>query len=358
MKLTVRFAAVALVMSSLFLPPPSLAAKETAAHLVERALKVQADLGFEGLIRQDFAAAKRFSAEAVVEFDHARRYKVVGLQPERMRGVTLWVDLPRIGGYWPKDKLLVTGDARTAMVISPFVYQILNWKDLSANFEVRDMGVDIVALTPARKIGIYPKNRPVPYRHVWIDQVSGLVIKEERFLPGAAEPYFRSAFRRLRYPDKRGAAPVQALPAASFDMPEGARKLKIPGATGNKVSSFNSVAEAVAATKVKIREPGYVPPGFRVKSVWVAYLLGKPVTIITYLDGANILFVFDRPTIGGFIRVMGNWFSGGLIDKVFELRDYLPLYLYEREVKDRTYAVAGDLAPAELERIYQSLGIQ
>ena len=73
--------AFALLVSSFLLPPSSFAAKESAAQLMERALRVQADLGFDGVVRQDFATAKRFTAEAVVEFDHARRYKVGGLPP-------------------------------------------------------------------------------------------------------------------------------------------------------------------------------------------------------------------------------------------------------------------------------------
>ena len=332
-------------------------ARESATQLVERALKVQAGLGFSGQVRQDFATARAFSAEARVEFQDARHYKVVGLSPEHMRGVTLWLDMPKVGGYWPKDQLLVTGNAASAYVMSPFVYQILNWKDLNEGWEVRDMGaVDIVALTPARKIALYPRSRSVPFRYIWIDAQTGLVIKEERYLPGSTVPYFRSSFKRVHYPEPRKAE-LQVVPAA-FDIPEGARHLKMPGASGNRVASYATVREAVAATKVAIREPAYLPPGFKVKSVWVAYLLGRPISVITYLDGLNILFVGDRPTIGGLIRFMGNWFSSGLIDKVFELRDYLPLFLHEREVKDRTYSVAGDLPPAELERIYQSLGVK
>src|SRR5206468_10012031 len=105
-----------------------------AQQLMERALKVQAGLGFSGQVRQDFATGKTFSAEALVEFQDARHYKVVGLLPERIRGVTLWMDMPKVGGYWPKDELLVTGNASSAYVMSPFVYQILNWKELSENW--------------------------------------------------------------------------------------------------------------------------------------------------------------------------------------------------------------------------------
>lgn len=198
-------------------------------------------------------------------------------------------------------------------------------------------GRDVVAGRDADIVRVSPRGRSdAPSRRFWIDRETGLRLKTEDVGPRGrvlSSSYFLTVDLR---PD---------LTKADFerpDLPPGVRLVR-----DNK-RSFPSIQAAQRVVKFSLRQPEYLPPGFRLATVSVTEFKGHTVVVQRYTNGLNSLSVFqtdaDLPPFGLEGRKRRGPMPPGRGPRVLTWRD-----------RDRAFALIGSLPETEMRRIADSL---
>lgn len=218
-------------------------------------------------------------------------------------GAQRWRHSPRNAGWQPVPAI-ETGSAQR----------------LRRNYELRVTGGSVAAGRPCLVVLITPRHEGNPSKRMWVDQATGLVLRSELF-NWKQDGISSSAFREIEVdPDLSAEAerlrpPVDAPGFAAADPP------------GFKPSY-----------------PHHLPPGYILEGTTTIDLGRYRGAHIRYGDGLNSISLFQAPA-----RAFGA--SGPFASEGWHFTEVVTWSRGEM-----SYAVVGDIDPAQLRKIADSMG--
>lgn len=213
---------------------------------------------------------------------HGVRMEYFG--PPRFAG-ELVVDNGRV--YWhyvPMTNTLETGPSHLMRLRRrvPQVMQQIKRGELDVQYQ----GMDTVAGRACAVVQVKPTQAgAAPSRRFWIDMANGAQLRIEQYSP-SGQRVSLSFYTEVSY--------APALDKGSFRIPptpNGARVVALDPGT-----PLASVALAQAQVSFPIASPSYLPPGFRFQSASVSDYGGRKLVTLRYLNGLNVLSLFETPT--------------------------------------------------------------
>jgi len=211
-------------------------------------------------VRMEYVAPPRFAGELVV--DNGRVY---------------W-------HYVPVTNTLETGPSHL-MRLRRRVPQVMQ-QIKRGQLDVQYQGLDTVAGRACAVVQVRPMQAgAAPWRRFWIDTANGAQLRIEQYSP-SGQRVSASAYTDVSY--------APALDKDSFRIPptpKGARVVALDAGP-----PLPSVAQAQAQVGFPIASPMYLPPGFRFQSASVSDYGGRKLVTLRYLNGLNVLSLFETPT--------------------------------------------------------------
>jgi len=238
----------------------------------------------EAPLRTDYEAIQVLTApgpngpetvRAAVWHRRPHTHRTEFLAPPRLAGRLVVDDGTYTWQYEPSLHLLVQAPSLGRSDLT-LLGQVLD------SHTVRLLGTDVVAGRQAYLLSLLPHG-PGPTRRMWVDRVTGVVLKSE-----AADVergvYFTSTFTRVSF------LPV---PQELFRVPRprGVRVLKLTGETV-RVRTLSELSRQVGFPVVAPRE---LPPGFRFRSARAAAWGATRAAVLEFSDGFSGLSLFQMP---------------------------------------------------------------
>lgn len=201
---------------------------------------------------------------------------------EPLAGVTIWDDTDKSYRYDPNSKeLCITASAATAGA--------LQQADLDDNYRCTTAGIVQVARRPAIRLVLRPRQGSGPWRTCYLDQQHRLILATEDFEPSG------KLLRSVRFTSVRFLDQDEAPRDSDFVPPEGWIRDYGRARRGETASRF-SPSRLAHLVGFSIREPSFLPPGFRLTG-------GYPVPCgcpghhqaarLEYSDGLQTVSLFE-----------------------------------------------------------------
>jgi anti-sigma factor RsiW len=270
---------------------------------------------------------KPVQAEVLISRDGYFRIKYL-TQP--LAGVTIWENGERTYRYNPKLKRLTVSTRRRS--------EDQELQDLLENYHARVAGEEVVAGHPAAVVELRPKSNSDRWRRIWVDRETSVLLAVEH-RKGKEEVLRSTRFTEVRY------LPPSEQPAQSEFQPPAALMARYGTARPGDTSSRFSPAQLSRLIGFRVREPKWLPKGYRLKG---AYQIPCPcdqhdqAARLEYSDGLNLITLFEGSHPSN--APSKNCFAsdgGGEGAAVFQHQGM-------------DYLAVGDAPHADLERMIQS----
>lgn len=337
---------------------PALAALPPVAQdpmaLVERAMQAFGHTTFEGEKVQSLTRqTMHLDADMRIYFQDTDDYRVLVAAPDTLAGVNLWLDRGRSNVYFPGESLLFKNDNPSgSQEAAETIFGRITEDPalLAANYELHELPDATVARIPCYVVDITPKRGYVtPGRRFWIAQDTFQVLREQRFWGPGQDPYYDSYYTDF--------VPARRVDTA-VELPVELHQIELKRDQMNSYVTYASLDEAERAIHAPVALPSYLPPGFRLHSVQFANLFGTRITLLSYTDGLNWIYLTYRPKPTLFITMMAGAYAVGLIDKFNELSFQAPYNYAAAERNGQKLYAYGDLVPGVLQQVVNSLSPQ
>ncbi len=222
--------------------------------------------------------------QQLVKWGGAGRQRIEYISPARFKGEIMLINGGRLLNYKPAPVHKV--------FIGPVPPEEFASRVRELNIAIRDgrirvalIGSENVAGRMAGIVEIRPPRPNAPFKRLWIDEKTGVRLRNETISPRGATVN-TSYFTRIDYdvdllprdfgPDSLPSAPYEAiLPKSS------------------PLASVQSAQEQCAFT---IREPA-VPDGYGLAGAWVVRAAARTTVILRYTDGLNFLTLFQSSLV-------------------------------------------------------------
>jgi hypothetical protein len=261
--------------------------------------------------------------------------KIIYLKPPALEGETLLMNQGMFFNYRPKptpaiDEGYVPFD-RVNFHIRSLLKNIRSNKTI-----VRIVGNEIVAGQPTTIIEIRPKDGGTAYKRFWIDERTGVRLKNEN-LDKNGRVLSSSYFIWIKYSPTFN--PKEFTPAS---LPKAPRVPVFP-----ETPPLNSIEEARIKAGYPIKVPA-MKPGYKLNGIWVTpNTLDYPVTILRYTDGVNYFALFEHPFHPG---KMPFRLRKAQFQKI-HFRPGAAIWVHDNCI----YTIVGNLRRETIQEIYNSL---
>ncbi len=261
--------------------------------------------------------------------------KIIYLKPPALAGETLLMNQGMFFNYCPKPTPVIDEGYVPFNRVRFHIRSLL--KDIRSNkIIVRIVGNEIVAGQPTAIIEIRPKEGGTAYKRFWIDERTGVRLKNEN-LDKNGRVLSSSYFTWIRY--SPAFDPKEFTPAS---LPKATRVPVFP-----KTPPLNTLEEA----RIKAGYPIKVPtmkPGYKLNGIWVLpNMLDYPVTILRYTDGVNYFALFEHPFHPGKMPVR---LRNAQFQKL-HFRLGAAIWVHDNCI----YTIVGNLRRETMQDIYNSL---
>ncbi len=258
-------------------------------------------------LRVDYLQPPRFAGEQIVDNGHLYRH------------------------YVPRTNTLEIGPSRLKRLRGR-VPQVMERIRRGALL-VQLVGTEVVTGHACAIVQVKPQaGAPAPWRRFWIDTITGAQLRIEQ--------YNRSG-QRVSVSSYTSVVYNPVLDRQSFRAPAAPRDVRVVAL--DPAPPLPTVAQAQAQAGFVVREPAYLPPGFRFQSASVADYRGRKLVTLRYVNGLSTLSLFETPQT----RAQG--------------KQAVPPAAHPRRNVAQTFQaglrliLVGSVAPAETERVLASL---
>jgi negative regulator of sigma E activity len=264
-------------------PAPPSPADQDARNLLTKMLEAESDLAFTGLQTTTLYRPRRtVTSQQTVYHDGARSLKMVYVGgPPSVNGEQIVDDGNTFWHYTPSRNTLETGPSRVKRLRNR-IRQLIRQINLGS-LNVTVTGQDNVAGRACSIVDVRPAAGFGAWRRFWIDPVTGLQIKVEEYrADGGMES--SSYFSQI--------AVVSGFPPNTFSAPATPPTVNKQNVTQPKPQT---VAEAQKRVAFIIRQPSYIPGGYRLQSAQVSRFRNQQMVILRYVNSLNTLSIFETP---------------------------------------------------------------
>ncbi len=258
-------------------------------------------------LRVDYVQPARFAGEQIVDNGHLYRH------------------------YVPRTNTLEIGPSRL-MRLRGHVPQVMERVRRGALL-VQIAGSEVVAGRACEIVQVKPRSAiPAAWRRFWIDTATGAQLRIEQY---------NEAGQRVSVSSYTSVVYNPPLDGRSFRPPTTPRTVRVVAL--DPAPPLPTLAQAQTLAGFPIREPAYLPMGFRFQSASVADYGGRKLVTVRYINGLSILSLFETPQA----RAQNN--------------PAAPPALHPRRHVAQTFQfglrliLVGSLAPGEMERVLASL---
>jgi len=307
---------------------------KSAAKIVQEAWGPGRLVALEGeqIIRMPGASGQPVEVQARVLTSRQGLLRIEYLTAP-LKGVTIWDDGERTYRYNPDARRLTVSQKRsTAADEAAQELQLLQ------NYTMRIVGEDVVAGQDALGVELRPKSASDRWKRVWIDRDRSVILVSEDLNRKG------QVLRSTRYTQVRYLPPDQEPQPERFRPPENLIRQFATARPGDSSSRFTP-AQLVKLVGFPIREPKWLPPGYRLEGAYQTPCGCDPhhqAVRLEYRDGLNAISFFQcgHPTC----RSNTNCFAPD-----GNARMAVP---YEQN--GVSYLAVGDVPRADLERLIHS----
>lgn len=256
-------------------------AASPARRLLKRMLEAETSLAFTGSqvtivyrergpIRSEQNVFR--DGSRAIRMDYTGGTRVVAGEQVVDDGTTFW-------RYIPKRNTLEISPSRVKTLRNR-IRQMIAQVRRGVN-GVQIIGEQNVAGRPCAMIDVRPVSGFGAWRRFWIDQGSGLPLRQEEYRADnsiQSVSYFETINPVSGFPPGTFAAPVT---------PPNVIRKNVDGPGGG------TLADAQKSAPFTIRQPGYIPGGYRFQSAAVSRFRGKKMIVLQYANGLSTISIYE-----------------------------------------------------------------
>jgi hypothetical protein len=316
---------------------------------------------FQKVLRQNL----RLESNANIEYVNQDNFNITIQKPAGISGIKYAINSGKSTIYFPDEKLSFTDAVPSGgeMITDTIMGKITNNPALlQSNYNITMKADDEVAGNPTYVIQIQPKainseNNawPTPARTFWVSKSNYQVLREDRTWGPQMEAFFSS-----QYTDYKPVA-FENSPNVRLKLPYNVKKVVL-GEKKEKVETFFETFKTPDEVEKKLKEkvvlPKYIPQGFRLKEIQVLNFFDTKIFIQKYEDGLNALFITYRTKPNFFLTLVAGTFSLNLLHKMSDLSYHAPYNYMSRESQENLIISFGDLYPADLQKVNNSVNVK
>ncbi|MBI6545466.1 MAG: hypothetical protein HY692_01650 [Cyanobacteria bacterium NC_groundwater_1444_Ag_S-0.65um_54_12] len=333
----------------------------TPLELVEQIQQHQGKVSFAGR-RVQLLTRQTLSLRATMQvaYQDDQNYRVVILDPGKLANVNLWLKENRANIYFPAENLLFSNDNPsgatefTATILGQITTNpdlLYRNYDLQVYSEETSKASSLVTQAAGRDcyiLNVTPKSGYlVPGHRYWIAKDNFQILREERTWGADLPPYFQSFYDEF--------VPTRELDLAVRVVPDvNVVELKA-NSRDNSFVTYRTVPEAEKVLGASLWQPTFLPAGFALHGIQLPILYGSRMTLLSYTDGVNWLYVQYRAKPNLWVTLLAGAFALKLVAKFQEISFQAPYNYYGAEKGEVIVFSYGDLYPEELQRVGESL---
>jgi negative regulator of sigma E activity len=262
---------------------PTPPADQDARNLLTKMLQAESSLAFTGQqITTLYRPRRTVTSQQTVYHDGANSLKMVYVGgPASVNGEQIVDDGNTFWHYTPSKNTLETGPSRVKRLRNR-IRQLIRQINLGS-LNVAVSGQDNIAGRACAIVDVRPVAGFGAWRRFWIDPTTGLQIKVEEYrADGSLES--SSYFSQISV--------VSGFPPGTFAAPATPPTVNKQNVTPPRPQT---VAEAQGKVGFPIRQPSYLPGGYRLQSALVSRFRNQKMVVLRYVNGLNTLSIFETP---------------------------------------------------------------
>ena len=267
-------------------PPAASPADPAAQALLQHMLEAENSLALSGdQITTIAQNGLDISSEQMVQRNGARAMRLDYVRPPRLAGEQI-IDNGRFYCHLIPSRDTLELSPSRIRILRVRVPQIID-QIRTGRLIVQGAGQDIVAGHACVIVGVAARSAsPVPWRRFWIDPTNGAQLRIEQY-DATGQLQSASYFTQVTY--------TPTFDKAAFRLPHSGSKVVTRG-FGTPSLTLDQVRQQAGAAWPA---PAYLPEGFHFQAGSVSNLRNRRVVELRYVNGVNVLSVFQTPDLSG-----------------------------------------------------------
>jgi len=265
-------------------PAPQSARSTDATRLLRQMLTAENSLALAGQQTTTLTRGGReITTQQNVLRSGSRALRVDYVQPPRFAGEQIVDNGHLYRHYVPSANTLEIGPSRMQR-LRRRVPQVMERIRRGALL-LQLMGTETVAGHACAVVQVKPRSAaPAAWRRFWIDTTTGAQLRIEQYNRNGQRVSVSSYTSIVYNPP---------MDKQSFRAPVTPRTVRVVAL--DPAPPLPTIAQAQATGGFPVREPAYLPLGFRFQSASVADYRGKKLVTLRYVNGLNTLSLFETP---------------------------------------------------------------